>query len=94
MRSDFLYEGDDPQIDGIHMIWPEFLDKESKVILDKNCKPEAEGLALMWIASNESRQKFHIHRIEVGVKGYWVVGSNKLAEVVVTKILGLHENKD
>ena len=35
MRSDFLYEGDDPQTDGIHMIWPEFLDKEGHVLLSK-----------------------------------------------------------
>ncbi|MDP5192147.1 hypothetical protein, partial [Rheinheimera baltica] len=26
MRVDFLYDGDDPQIEGVHMIWPEILD--------------------------------------------------------------------
>jgi len=27
MRVDFLYSGDDPQVEGVHKIWPELLDE-------------------------------------------------------------------
>ncbi|MBU6956029.1 MULTISPECIES: hypothetical protein [Hahella] len=93
MRSDFLYDGDDPLSDGIHIIWPEFLDKSGEVIRDKNIEPPEEGMALMWIMSPESREKFHRDRIKVGTKGYWVVGAKRLAKVTVTKIIGLYEEK-
>lgn len=93
MRSDFLYDGDDPSSDGIHIIWPEFLDNNGEVIRNKNINPAEEGRALMWILSPESREKIHRDRIKVGTKGYWVVGSKKLAKVTVTKILGLFENE-
>jgi len=91
MRSDFLYEGDDPKTDGIYMIWPELLDKDGKVILDKRITPENSGTATMWIFSPEIRD-VHRNRIKVGTKGRWVVGSKTLARVTVTKILGLFEN--
>jgi hypothetical protein len=35
MRTDFLYDGDDPQVDGVYMIWPELLDENGQVIEDK-----------------------------------------------------------
>ncbi len=91
-RCDFLYEDDDPHKDGVHMIWPEFLDDEGNVILDKTIQPKKKGRATMWIGIHESRIKFHRPRLKVGAKGYWVVGSKKLAKVTVTKILGLFEN--
>ena len=93
-RCDFLYEGDDPKTDGIHMIWPEFLDDNGEVILDKTIHPKKQGRATMWIGMHESRVKFHRPRLKVGTKGYWVVGSKKIANVEVTKILGVFENKE
>ncbi|MCW8935347.1 MAG: hypothetical protein OQK98_11540 [Gammaproteobacteria bacterium] len=32
MRVDFLYEGDIPSIEGIHIIWPEILDEKGNVL--------------------------------------------------------------
>lgn len=93
-RCDFLYEGDDPWEDGVHMIWPEFLDDGGDVIVDKTIQPQKEGCATMWIGTHESRIKFHRPRLKVGTKGYWVVGSKKVAKVTVTKILGLFENEE
>ncbi|MBE9527158.1 MAG: hypothetical protein IME94_09320 [Proteobacteria bacterium] len=93
MRTDFLYDGDDPKVDGIHMIWPEFLDSDGDVITNKNEEISKKGKALMWILIPESRDKVHRHRIKEGEKGYWVFGSKKLARVTVTKILGLYKNK-
>lgn len=92
-RCDFLYEGDHPWEDGIHMIWPEFLDDKGNVILDKTIQPQKKGHATMWILSHDSRVKFHRARLKVGTKGHWVTGSRKIAKVTVTKILGLFENE-
>lgn len=92
MRCDFLYDGDDPKLDGIHMIWPELLDEYGDVILDKRVIPSSSGKATMWIGLHESREKVHQKRIKIGTKGYWVIGSKKLAKVTVSKILGLFEN--
>lgn len=93
-RCDFLYEEDNPKTNGIHMIWPEFLDDNGKVILNKTINPKKQGLATMWIGMHESRVKVHRPRLKVGTKGHWVTGSKKIADVVVTKILGLFENED
>lgn len=93
MRCDFLYEGDDAKIDGIHMILPELLDREGDIITDKAIIPDKSGKATMWILSSEGRKDIHKKRLKVGVKGRWVVGSKTLARVVVTKIIGLFENK-
>ncbi len=88
MRCDFLYENDDPKIDGIYMIWPELLDEDGEVILDK-CAPAAQsGRATMWITLDKN---LHRKRIKIGTKGHWVAGSMNLACVEVTKILGLHD---
>jgi hypothetical protein len=94
MRCDFLYDGEDPRKDGIHMIWPELLDGKGYVITDKHVIPENKGKATMWIISNDSRVKYHQKKIKVGTKGYWVVGSTKLAKIEVTKILGLFTNTE
>ena len=93
IRTDFLYEGDDPGIDGIHMIWPEFIDDSGLVITDRTLNIPSHGRALMWIGMHESRVKTHQKRLKVGTNGYLVVGSTKLATAKVTKIIGLHTNE-
>lgn len=77
IRSDFLYEGDDPVKDGVYMIWPEFLDDEGNVVTDATIEMPQEGFANMWIGLDEGRKKVHRSRIKEGVCGYWVVGSKK-----------------
>lgn len=91
-RCDFLYEGDDPAVDGIHMIWPEFLDDQGNVILDKKIRPRLKGKATMWILDDNSRRNIHQKRLTVGTSGYWVAGTSKIAKVNVTKIIGLFED--
>lgn len=57
MRTDFLYEGDDPVVDGIHMIWPEILNEEGKFIMDLT--PGAiptKGKANMWVLNEMQRR--------------------------------------
>jgi len=94
MRCDFLYEGDEPKTDGIHMIWPELLDSAGNIIEDKTIEPDSQGRATMWILSSSARESIHRERIKVGTKGYWVIGSSILAKVTVTKILSLFENEE
>jgi hypothetical protein len=94
MRCDFLYEGDDPKVDGIYMIWPEFLDQDGNVILDKRVSLAESGTATMWIGFPEARANVHRKRIKTGIIGYWVVGSRKIARVMVTKVIGLFRNPD
>lgn len=93
MRCDFLYLGDDPERDGVHMIWPEFLDVTGDVITDKKVTPSYKGKANMWIGMPKMREMVHKHRIKIGTEGYWVVGSRVLAKVKVTKIIGMFENQ-
>ncbi|NVJ50513.1 MAG: hypothetical protein HWE11_09005 [Gammaproteobacteria bacterium] len=87
IRSDFLYEGDNPKSDGIHMIWPEFLDYSGNVILQKETEVEEKGFANMWILMKE-RASYHNERIKVGTKGYMVVGSKILEASGDTHFLG------
>jgi hypothetical protein len=94
MRCDFLYDGDNPKVDGVHMIWPELLDENGSVILDKSISLDNSGKATMWIGLPETRAHTHRKRIKVGAKGSWVVGSKRIAKVTVTKIIGLFENND
>lgn len=94
MRCDFLYEGDKPSSDGIHMIWPELQDKNNNIILDKRVTLETKGLATMWICQHEARMHIHQKRIKVGTVGYWVIGTCRLAKVKVTKVIGLFTNTE
>ncbi len=86
MRTDFLYDGDDPQLDGVYMIWPELLDENDQVIEDQTPgSAPHKGRANMWILSEEMRE-FHRKRIKVGTKGCWVRGSFKVANITVIEL--------
>ena len=91
LRCDFMYRGDDPKVDGIYMIHPEFLDRDGMPIRE-NLPVPLEGYATMWILIPEMRQQIHRDRIEVGIRGYFMEGSRKIGELVVEDIIGLHYN--
>ena len=82
MRSDFLYASDDPSVEGIHMIWPEFLDSSGEVILQRKNEVAPEGHANMWILTDENIQ-YHKDRLKPGSKGHMVAGSKILADLTV-----------
>ena len=86
IRWDFLYEGDDPLVEGISMVWPEFIGPSGSVL------PEGEvpvtGRAFMFIV-NVDRWSFHQERIAPGVRGFFVEGSKKVAECEVTSVNAL-----
>ena len=85
MRVDFLYEGDDPKVDGVHMIWPEILDEKGHVLLDSTPGIlNKKGYANMWIL-NEERFEYHRNRLKIGTKGIWWRGG-RVAYVKVIQI--------
>lgn len=90
IRSDFLYEGDDPQKDGIWCIWPEFLSASGAVLPENDRRVPKEGLADMYVLNRDLRGE-HIKRIRVGTKGYFVEGPKKTAVCEVVAVLGLSD---
>ena len=73
------------------MIWPEFLAEDGNVLPDGLPVPWT-GKASMWILIREMRSELHRMRIKEGVRGYFMEGSRRVAEAVVTRIIGLHSN--
>lgn len=85
-RWDFLYEGDDPSIYGIWMIWPEFLSAEGSV-LPEGVVPRT-GRAMMYIV-NLDNELYHRERISIGTRGSFVEGAKTVALCEVIAIQGL-----
>ena len=75
------------------MIYPEFLDSEGHVLSDEFRVPE-RGLATMWVIVPEMIEQVHGARIKVGTKGFFMEGARRIAEATVTRIIGLHTNKE
>ena len=48
----------------------------------------------MWILIPERRAEIHRNRIRVGVQGFFMEGSKKVAEATVTCVVNLHSNPD
>ncbi len=69
------------------MIWPEFEDENGIALSELTVIPDA-GEASMWIVSLEMRS-YHRNRIRIGVKGFFVCGSQRIAaaEVIGAQIL-------
>lgn len=86
-RSDFIYV-DDEEKSRAWMIHPEFLDKDNNVILDKTIQVASIGNAQMWIV-NENFFEYHLNRIKIGQKCFFVEGLTKTAECEVIEIVGL-----
>lgn len=91
MRCDFLYDGEDRKTEGVHMIYPEVLDSSGAIITDKGATLDKSGKAYMWIIDDKNRA-FHRGKIKVGTKGAWVTGPYRIADIVVTRLLGLENN--
>lgn len=87
-RSDFMYSGHE-NIKQLWMIWPEFLDEEQNVILDKSVRIPSSGKAKMWII-NETLKDLHRERIKIGLKAFFVEGPHKVAECEVIETVALN----
>jgi len=91
LRCDFSYEDEDPAVEGIYMIHPEFLDDVGTPIPD-GVPVSLVGTASMWILFPEMRDKVHRVKLTIGTKGYFMEGLRKIGEVEVISVVGLHTN--
>lgn len=89
-RCDWAY-ADDVFESVIYMIHPEFTAEDGAVLAEGFPVPWS-GAATMWILVPEMRAEIHRARITEGVRGYFMEGSHRVAEAVVTRVLGLHTN--
>jgi len=90
IRSDFMYERDDPQADGMYMIWPEF-ERDDGVPWAEEAEIPTVGFASMWILSKDLRA-LHRARLAPGVRGFMMAGPHKIADVEVIELIGIgHE---
>ena len=87
-RCDWSYDGDDISKTGLYAIWPEFLDSDGQVFPDK-IQISPTGKATMWIVSPKLTEQVHRFRIKEGTKGYFMEGARRVAEAVVTRVIGL-----
>jgi hypothetical protein len=90
-RCDWAYSDDDITNDGIYMIHPEFTSSDHSVFAEGFPVPSS-GTATMWILVPAMRADIHRNRVVVGVRGYFMEGSRRVAEAVVTRVIGLHTN--
>lgn len=91
-RPDFWYYHElQPSPNSIYMIWPEFEDEQGNVISDTAIRVKSTGTARMWVVVPKMRQ-IHRDRIKVGMKGYFMEGSRRVAECDVIEIIGLKNN--
>lgn len=89
-RSNFWYPNDHSADNIQFMIYPEFLDKEGNVILEKGKSVDKKGSAYMFVLIEELRAK-HVGHIVPGLEAYFMEGTRKVAKCTVTKILSLHD---
>ncbi len=83
IRSDFWYYHEDNQEDGMFMIWPLFEDENGSIF---DFGPVLnEGIARMKIV-NEKMIEYHIRRLKVGSKGYFMEGLRKTADCEVIEL--------
>jgi hypothetical protein len=90
-RSDFEYAQKAQEDEGLYMIWPEFEDEASNVIIDNDQMISKSGTARMWIINPEMRSR-HQKRIKLGIKGYFREGARRVAECEVIEIGSLLSN--
>ncbi len=73
------------------MIWPEFEDQHGNIILENTKSVLNSGIARMWVIDPEKRG-YHENKIRVGLKGYFMEGTKRVAECEVIEITGLKSN--
>jgi hypothetical protein len=73
------------------MIHPEFLGEDGSVY-PMVCLFFHPALPPCGFSSARCGQRFHRARIREGVRGYFMEGSRRVAEAVVSRVIGLHSN--
>jgi len=86
-----MYEEDEPAAEGVFMIWPEVV-SESGAPLPVGEVPKM-GKAAMFIVNSDMRP-LHEARVAVGVRGYFMEGAKRVAEVEVCELLALNRGAE
>ena len=90
IRWDFSYMGDEANL---YMIWPDFFDDDGNSFTSENPLPVDEWLsARMYVVIPEMRAEIHQQKIREGIKFYCMEGPRRVAEGIVSRIVGLHED--
>ena len=92
IHSDFCYAefAENQQFENYFMVHPEF-ESEAGTPLSEDADVPSNGTAGMWILVDEMID-FHRENLRVGVKGFMMAGSDKLAEVEVIEVISLHNS--
>ena len=91
IRFDFKYTDDEKNI---YMIWPDFFDSKGNSLSIEEMLPLDIWLdARMYIVVPEMREKVHRLRIGEGIKFYCMDGHRRIAEGVVSKVIGLYATR-
>ena len=89
-RGDFRYLDDPPGT--LWMIWPNEFITEQGEVLPPEIKVSGTTWARMFIVVDHYRTSLHRTRVQVGTPFQVVEGSHVVAEGVVTKLVGLHDD--
>lgn len=91
-RSDFAIEDDFLKSPiSLRVIHPEFEDENRNLIIDETKPILLSGTARMWILFPQSRTR-HRNEIKLGMRGYFMEGSRKVAVAEIIEIVGLYTN--
>ncbi|MFD0675226.1 hypothetical protein [Cohnella sp. GCM10027633] len=92
-RADFAFEEDFVNRPlSLRVIHPEFEDKENQIILNDAVSVPICGTARMWVLIATARRERDVKTIKLGMKGYFMEGSRRVAEAEVIEINGLFTN--
>lgn len=83
IRSDFWYHHKDNAENDLFMIWPLFEDKNGDIIDEGPVL--FEGIARMQIV-NEKMLEYHLPKLKIGVKGYFMEGLRRTADCEIIEI--------
>lgn len=79
IRTNFMYQDDVIDDKYSYTIFPEFVDSNGNIIMEKNQPVNIEGIANMWIVVEDSID-FHRNKLKTNTKGYIIEGFRKIAE--------------
>ena len=83
-RSDFWYYHEEVLLGHIYMMWPTFEDELGNILENSIAIPK-QGIARMTTIS-ESNINYHISRLKIVTKGYFMEASRKVVECEVIEL--------
>lgn len=88
-RSDLHYDGEDIHKNGIHCVWPEFLNGDGSIKSETSDHVSVSGMAYMWILCFDDMWEFHARNALPGRRCWFMEGSRKVAEAKIIEQIAL-----